>query len=286
MPKAKRATFAGPLGSGNAMSMQSIPFIRQRVFLRKIQKAFFTLPTEEDVWEMCYGRKERMWSPDRRPKSEQGKRAWPGPHSKLSWGGPHCLALPYADMVGEHRDAGAKEAAKRLRNQRLGSAAVPIFGETAKGDEEDESRVVEGAIRAQVPEGDARTISGPVELAEMIFGKYGHYHDVAVVRNSGQVALNIYRPSLGMRTFPYTEAQYLQKLGSIVAFLNKLDQAWYVKNFLLSPLAPRNMLPSMPQVDTAVTVRLNLSPTWDNARSQAIVSMWFAMRGMRLDEEQ
>lgn len=185
---------------------------------------------EEGLWNFAQGRKERKWSPDRRPAAEQGVRAGPGPNSRLSWGGD--ISSARYDLMAKHRDL-------------LSS----------------------------------RTIESPVELAELIRGKYGYYHDVSVIRNMNHIAFNIYRPYLGMRTFPYTEEQYLNKLASIIYLLKELDQAWYVKDFLLEPPTPKNGLPSTPRADTAVTVRLNLSPTWDDAQNQEIFSAWLMLRG-------
>jgi len=44
--------------------------------------------------------------------------------------------------------------------------------------------------------------------------------------------------------------------------LNAWDQAWYVKQFMMEPPIARRGLPSKPKWDTAVTLRLNKSPTW------------------------
>ena len=52
-----------------------------------------------------------------------------------------------------------------------------------------------------------------------------------------------------------------------------------MKQFLLSPIVPRNGLPSTPRYDTAVTLRLNLSPTWKSV-DKKIVEEWFSARGM------
>ncbi|KAG5186107.1 hypothetical protein JKP88DRAFT_162400, partial [Tribonema minus] len=112
-----------------------------------------------------------------------------------------------------------------------------------------------------------RTVS-PVELAELCFAKYDKYHDLSIYsaqpfgRENRQVALNIYGPALGDRNFPYTEDQYLQKLGTVCQMLNQFDQAWYVRQFMAEPVKPRRGLPSRPRFDTAVTLRLNTSPTW------------------------
>eukprot|EP00466_Bigelowiella_natans_P018048 jgi/Bigna1/62962/fgenesh1_kg.45_\ len=116
-------------------------------------------------------------------------------------------------------------------------------------------------------QGENRYISGR-KLAEMVFAKYGKYHDVTLLQakpfgaDFRQVAVNIYGPHLGNPSFPYSEQQYLDKLDGIAHMLNTWDQAWYVQEFLESEIKPRRGLPSRPRSDTAVTLRLNQSPTW------------------------
>jgi hypothetical protein len=184
------------------------------------------------LWYHLQGRKERKWSPDRRPAAQRGIRVGLWPISQLSWGGGMSSAR-YA-LMAKHRDSFSLSS---------------------------------------------QTINNPVELAELIFGKYGYYYDVAMMRNGNDITLNIYSRHLGMRTFPYTEQQYLDKLASIICLLSDLDQAWYVKDFLLSPPEPRNDLPSTPRPDTAISVHLKSSPTWDGAHSQEIYNTWLMLRG-------
>lgn len=237
---------------------------------------------DDEVWDAFQGRKEQRWSPDRRPEGQRGA-AGPGEESKLAWGGAKSKE-EYEEMCEKQQFALADKAEKLMASEPLGNAAVALQGESAKGDDyakpkaESQKGFEDLVIEAQVPEGEARTISGAVEFAEMIHGKFGRYHDVAVLRNVGQVGFNTYFPSLGQRKFSYTEEQYLDKLDSILTMLNELDQAWFVRNFLLSPKAPRMGLPSSPRADTAVTLRLNLSPTWDDERNQEIVDAWLALR--------
>ena len=47
--------------------------------------------------------------------------------------------------------------------------------------------------------------------------------------------------------------------------INKWDQVEYVRAFFAEPPIPRRGLPSRPRVDTAVSLRLNSSPTWNEA---------------------
>jgi len=109
-------------------------------------------------------------------------------------------------------------------------------------------------------------------LAEMCFGKYGKYHDMSikhVTMNKGKtrrwVALNLYVGYVGQRTFPYNEEEYIEKLDSIAMMLNAWDQVEYTRAFFAEPPIPRRGLPSRPRVDTAVSLRLNASPNWDDA---------------------
>lgn len=45
--------------------------------------ADFQKKIDEEAWDFFIGRKERQWSPDRRPIEERGKRAGPGPDSQV-----------------------------------------------------------------------------------------------------------------------------------------------------------------------------------------------------------
>lgn len=140
------------------------------------------------------------------------------------------------------------------------------------------------ATAAQVPfNPEARETDGR-ELAELCFNKYGRYHDMTLLRNKifdgqWQVAFNIYGPCLGQRSFSYTEQQYLNKLDTAALMLNSWDQAWYVKQFLTEPITPRAGLPSRPRPDSAVTLRLNNSPSWREV-DQADVEEWFKITGL------
>jgi hypothetical protein len=250
------------------------------VFGRKFKK--FSADFGDEMYEFAIGGKEKRWSPDRRPEDQQGVRAGPGPNSQLAWGTPEAKAK-YELMMREQKAALYDEdvVADRIQDQPLGAAAVSMVGESAKGTRKDAKQIEEAMALAHVPAGDAAVISGPIELAELIHGKYGCYHDASILRNVGQIAFNIYGPSLGQANFPYTESQYLEKLEGVTDLLKDLEQSWYVKSFLLSPIKPRNGLPSRPQPDTAVTTRLNLSPTWDDVRNQDVYDAWLALNKIR-----
>lgn len=107
------------------------------------------------------------------------------------------------------------------------------------------------------------------ELAALCYSKYGVMHDMAIKEVSFPglqrvVALNLYTGTLGQRSFPLNEEQYLAKLDAVAFMINSFLCAEYVRTFFRAPVAPRAGLPSRPRVDTAVTLRLNSSPTWDN----------------------
>jgi len=235
---------------------------------------------------MVQGQRERKWNPDRRPESQRGKRSGPGEGSQLSWGG-QTSALELGKMAQRQHAAYLERSNALMQDLPLGSAAVALFGESAKADAELDVQILadlDQRIRiAKIPVGDEGKIDTPVALSELIMHKYGKYHDVDVVRNSGQVAFNIYDANLGQASFRYTESQYLQKLESILSLLNDLEQTWYIKEFLTSPIKPRRGLPSTPRSDTAVTVNLNQSPTWplpntwDDIRNQDILEAWFML---------
>lgn len=239
---------------------------------------------EPEVWEMVQGRKERRWSPDRRPESQQGKQDGPGKDSQLSWDGLKS-ALQLEKMAQRQHAAYLERLNTQMQNLPLGSAATVLYGESAKADARLDAEISAGLDKmiriAKVPEGAEGKIDGPVAFAELIMGKYGKYHDVAVMRNAGQVAFNIYEAYLGQASFRYTEGQYLQKLESILSLLNDLEETWYIKEFLTSPVQPRNGLPATPRADTAVTVRLNESPTWDDTNDPDIVEAWYMLKGRR-----
>lgn len=242
--------------------------LRRQGFFSDLQKK-----VDDEVWDFVYGRKERQWSPDRRPDGERGIRAGPGPDSRLSWGGAENMEMYEEAASTQAQDLVA--LTESVKNAPMGLAATTIFGEGSK--EADPQAEMSRMRLAQVPSESSasRYISSPEELAELIFAKYGRYHDASVLRNTGQIAFNIYGPYLGLRSFPYTESQYLEKLNIVAVMLGDFDQAWYVKEFLLSPIAPRNGLPSTPRFDTAVTLRLNLSPTWGSVDS-TVVDEWFS----------
>eukprot|EP00967_Tisochrysis_lutea_P138604 scaffold250533_cov36-Tisochrysis_lutea.AAC.1 len=237
---------------------------------------------DEAVWDAFQGRKERIWSPDRRPEDQRGP--FDFSRSTLSWGREGC------DIDSDDPVKGCAQISEEVAASLRAIAETPSDYVTY---EDDMKLLADGrgglagefsgklAMYAQVPGNPlARETSGR-ELAELCFAKYGRYHDMTILRNkvSGnrwQVAFNIYGPCLGQRSFGYTEDQYLQKLDRTALMLNSWDQAWYVKQFMTQPIAPRAGLPSRPRPDSAVTLRLNNSPNWREV-NQEEVNSWFEL---------
>eukprot|EP00747_Dinoflagellata_sp_TGD_P217390 gnl/TRDRNA2_/TRDRNA2_89798_c0_seq1.p1 gnl/TRDRNA2_/TRDRNA2_89798_c0~~gnl/TRDRNA2_/TRDRNA2_89798_c0_seq1.p1 ORF type:complete len:237 (+),score=37.20 gnl/TRDRNA2_/TRDRNA2_89798_c0_seq1:101-811(+) len=228
-------------------------------------------------------------SRDFRPAELQGIAAGPCEESQLSWGGATTLAM-YDEMAKQFEIDSSQRAAERLENEPLGSAATAVYGESTKANPDLDSEVYDSCRLADVPVGDECNIEGPVELAELIRGKWGRYYDITVKKskdkvNEGEVLLFVYSAYLGRKDFPYTEEQWLQKLNNIVILLSDLNQAWYIKKYLLTPregsftiLGARM---SVPTTDKALTFRLSESPTWDGSRDPKIYDEWVMMQSLR-----
>ena len=130
----------------------------------------------------------------------------------------------------------------------------------------------------EASEGRARAGGGQLtgaELAELCLAKYGKRHDMAIKHvqiNKKHmrrwVALNVYVGCLEQRSFPYSEEEYLEKLDCVAALLSAWKQEEYTRDFFREPPIPRRGLPAYPRVDTAVSLRLNKSPTWDDALAE------------------
>eukprot|EP00746_Dinoflagellata_sp_MGD_P033221 gnl/MRDRNA2_/MRDRNA2_179239_c0_seq1.p1 gnl/MRDRNA2_/MRDRNA2_179239_c0~~gnl/MRDRNA2_/MRDRNA2_179239_c0_seq1.p1 ORF type:complete len:408 (+),score=66.60 gnl/MRDRNA2_/MRDRNA2_179239_c0_seq1:46-1269(+) len=233
------------------------------------------------------GRRKKRWTKDFRPESERGIAAGPSETSQLSWGGAKSRAA-YAEMCEQFDMESSQRAASRLENQPMGSAGSAILGESSKASSDVDSDVYENALLAEVPlEEDEVNIDSPVELAELIRGKYGRYYDVMVRKskdalNEGTVILFIYSAFLGSPSFPYTEEQWLKKLNNIVILLSDLDQAWYVKKYLLSKAQGSATIlgarMSRPTTDKALTFRLSDSPTWKEPEGTNIFDTWLMMQ--------
>ena len=106
------------------------------------------------------------------------------------------------------------------------------------------------------------------ELADLCYSKYGKFHDMALKRDDflgRKVSINLYVGFLGQRAFPYSEADYLDKLDIIAQAINTWDQPAYVRAFFQEKPIPRRGLPSRPRMDTAVSIRLYKSTTWDDS---------------------
>lgn len=210
---------------------------------------------EETFDKFVFGWKEDKWNPDRRSEADKTQPVRPS-RSSLSWG-----MREWAEEAQENLLDFLKGQQYPLR------VAADVLDESAGFDSSADLEINEQLIGRMKTQGENRYICGR-KLAEMVYSKYGRYHDVSILQAKPfgaadrQVAVNIYGPHLGSPSFPYSEQQYLAKLDGVAHMLNAWDQAWYVQEFLESALKPRRGLPSRPRADTAVTVRLNQSPTW------------------------
>ena len=104
------------------------------------------------------------------------------------------------------------------------------------------------------------------------------------------VALNLYCSFLGQRSFPLSEDAFFAKLDAVAFMVNAFDCAEYTREFFRAKVAPRaglpsrcaveappllrfmllTVAPSRPRVDTAVSLRLNSSPTWKPELVEAV----------------
>jgi len=239
---------------------------------------------DDAAWDLFQGAKERKWSPDRRPEALRGM--FDIASTSLSWN----RWDPFHPETGELSEQ--RQALSETENPCFGPnppeyCSIEDFSMLSERSRDKDE--VSDSLELQVgyvadfvdmPRSQAARQCSGRELAELCFRKYGYYHDIAVLQSKPfgdedrQVAVNIYGPYLGLPDFPFTEEQYLQKLDELASMLNAFDQAWFVKAFLREPVFPRRGLPSRPRFDTAVTLRLNTSPTWKYL-SEEIVGQYF-----------
>ena len=194
-----------------------------------------------------------------------------------SWAPRSSRAWRLREVPNEVSVKGAKEAAERedrvlqaaLRGELTAEEGASAGFEGIETVSRFRQTIEEAMERMDSEDGTALT---GLSLAEMCYSKYSRYHDMSikhVTMNKGKtrrwVALNIYVGYLGQRTFPYNEEEYIEKLDSIATMLNAWDQVDYVSDFFAEPPIPRRGLPSRPRVDTAVSLRLNASPNWDDS---------------------
>jgi len=248
-----------------------------------VEKKSFWQRFEESAWDLFQGKKEKKWSPDRRPENERG--FFDVSKSTLCWGRWNVFDadgdIPTGDADKTNQvwipSEEIEEFERRRDNNPLGEASL-------KSDDVSESFIQQIQYVADfvdLPNTAAGRRCSGRELAELCFAKYGYYHDIAILQTkpfgdeNRQVAVNIYGPYLGLPDFPMTESQFLEKLDGVAEQLNAWDQAWFVKKFFREPVYPRRGLPSRPRFDTAVTLRLNTSPTWKYVPDE-MVSQWFS----------
>jgi hypothetical protein len=236
------------------------------------EEGTFWSKVDEAVWDFAIGSKEKKWNPDRR---DDKTRVTPQ-NSTLSWGTIRPVTEDYAIETLEEMAEGLRaqaEAQMEIIKQRK---ALGLEEDGADEREKLNERVYMEATIADVPTGVDRVLTGR-QLAELCFAKYGCYYDMALIQfkplgdtMARQIAFNIYGATLGSINFAYSERQYLEKLELVAQILNRLDHAWYVRAFFKLPIKPRRGLPSTPRSDTAVTLRLNTSPTWQYVKTETV----------------
>lgn len=234
---------------------------------------------DDACWEMFQGKKEKKWSVDQRPEEERG--VFDITKTNLSWG----RWDPFDPEEGEFARGQSENPCMSANPPEY--CSIEDFDYMSEEDNKDELTLsfAENMQRvsdyAEVPrELEDRQLSG-MELAELCWAKYGYYHDISMLQaqpfgeEDRQVAVCVYGPFLGMKDFPMTESQYIEKLDALCARLMAFDQAWFVRNFFLQPVYPRRGLPSTPKADTSITLRLNESPTWKYV-PKSLVDQFFA----------
>ena len=109
------------------------------------------------------------------------------------------------------------------------------------------------------------------ELSCLLYVKYGFYHDLAIKHDQFKpaggrlISVNIYYGHLGQRSFPLTVRGYVEKMDVVAGAITAWDSAAYVRSELDQPPTPKRGLPSRPRYDTAVSIALHKSPTWNDA---------------------
>jgi len=144
----------------------------------------FMKAADDAVWDAFQGRKERKWSPDRRPADQRGRFDFSA--SSLSWGREGC------DIDSEDPSKGCAEISAEVAETLRAVAETPSDGVSY---EEDMRLLTDGrgglagefsgrmAMYARIPGNPTSRVTSGRELAELCFAKYGRYHDQTILRN-------------------------------------------------------------------------------------------------------
>lgn len=112
------------------------------------------------------------------------------------------------------------------------------------------------------------------ELVDLVVAKYQNKYDMTIARRNWMgkdfVSLNIMWVHLDQRSFPMSEAEYMDKLDGISMLLNIWSKQGDVRLFLKAPAKSKNGMPPRPIVGHAVSVQLDLPP--------GVVSEWIGNR--------
>jgi len=148
-----------------------------------------------------------------------------------------------------------------MTDEDLGDALRKRFDQISRGE--------------RLPFGQQEDLTG-MELAEMCVAKYGVAYDMAMkcdklqlVSDQKLVSLNLYYAYYGQLNpeFPYTDEEYLSRLDALASLINQWNQQEFVRDFFREKPTAYRGLPSRPRWDTAVSIRLSRSPTWNPALS-------------------
>lgn len=182
------------------------------------------------------------------------------------------LAQAFAQRVSALEN---EEAEEDVGGVKVSTKSAPKYSIKARAEE-----LIEQGYFS--PENEEFVLNGET-LAILCYRKYGFFHDMAIKQdcmNRGKmarwVALNLYFGYVGLRGFPYTDEEYIEKCDAVAAIVCQLDQEQFVYDFFQEKPIPRRGLPSRPRQDTAVTLQLNRSPTWDQEKAEE----WFSSRNI------
>ena len=89
------------------------------------------------------------------------------------------------------------------------------------------------------------------ELQEILRGKWGYSFDVQLRRTKGKIFFQVMWRYLEQISFPMTEGEYLERLNTVVNYLNAWGVAEQVKEYI-------NKTRERPRLGKAISIALDL----------------------------
>ena len=89
------------------------------------------------------------------------------------------------------------------------------------------------------------------ELQEILRGKWGYSFDVQLRRTKGKIFFQVMWRYLEQISFPMTEEEYLERLNTVVNYLNAWGVAEQVKEYI-------NKTRERPRLGKAISIALDL----------------------------